>query len=94
MKRTKQREVAEELGGEIMNRLIAGGWVKVPPGWRLVPEVPTPEQMIAASNSMNATRKVFIAIGDDEGVGATYHAMVKAAPAPFASIVDQQQRKP
>lgn len=90
MKRTKQREIAEELGAAMMQRLVAGGWVKVPPGWRLVPEVPTPEQMIAASNSMNATRKVFISIGDDEGVGQTYHAMVRAAPNPF----DQQQRKP
>lgn len=39
---------AEKLAGKLFQSLIAAGWVKIPPGYKLVPIDAGPEQVAAA----------------------------------------------
>lgn len=61
----KDQKIAENL----MQRLLAAGWVKIPPGFKLVPIAPTAEQVIAGSTKTS--------------IAARYVAMVDAAPKVF-----------
>lgn len=60
---------AEKIASNVFNRLIAAGWVKVPPGFKVVPITPTPEQLIAGAHCVNLHDR--------------YIAMVAAAPTVF-----------
>lgn len=38
---------AEKIAGNLFKRLIEAGWIKVPPGYKLVPIDASPEQLLA-----------------------------------------------
>lgn len=40
---------AEKIAGNLFKRLIEAGWIKVPPGYKLVPEIASPEQLLAVT---------------------------------------------
>jgi hypothetical protein len=62
MKISKQ---AEKTAANLFRRLLDSGWVKVPPGFKLVPIEPTLEQQFA---------------GNHQRAAEIYRAMVAAAP--------------
>lgn len=77
-KRSKRPDISKrQLGEAMVADLVRAGWVKVPPGWRLVPESPRPEQMLAGTNV--AERYGDRGTIDDCAIDV-YEAMVKAAP--------------
>lgn len=53
----------------------------VPPGWRLVPEVPTDEMIVAFAEGWYSQRQAI----DDPQMGEAYRAMLAAAPTPPAA---------
>lgn len=60
----------QKIADNLFSRLIASGWVKVPPGFKLVPISPSPEQILAGAQAKGT-------------LAEQYRAMVHAAPKVF-----------
>jgi acetyl esterase/lipase len=81
----ERRNIPKETAEHIFRHMLAAGWVKVPPGWRVVPDHPTPEQMKAAEDVLRRSKHPVLFVGDDEGFASAYYAMVTTAP-PFKEL--------
>ena len=64
---------AQKIADNLLARLIANGWVKIPPGWKVVPTTPTPQQILAGARNTG-------------GLADQYRAMVDAAPGVFDGV--------
>lgn len=66
----KLHDKSQIIADNLWHHLIRHGWVRVPPGWKLVPIVPTPAQILAGADLSRS-------------VAERYTAMVDAAPEAF-----------
>lgn len=74
---------AQKITANLFNRLFKSGWVKIPPGFKLVPIEPTPEQRLVGSNAHDTFEFCHCDAGLhnlSEVADAMYIAMVEAAP--------------
>jgi len=71
----KINKPAEKIASNLFGRLLASGWVKVPPGFKLVPIEPIPEQILAGGDYCDGYEN-----DRSEQAIEVYRAMVEAAP--------------
>lgn len=79
VKPSKQFLQTQGIAASIYKTLIDQGWTKIPPGWRVVPIEPAPEQ-IAAGGARHTFE--YEQSEADRMARDVYLEMVKAAPAP------------
>lgn len=73
MKPSKKFLHTQNIAASVYKTLIDQGWIKIPPGWALVPIEPAPEQIDAGDKAYSGHEYAIDPI-------PAYRAMVKATP--------------